>query len=322
MRTLDELRTFFDGTLARELSVLEAQRKNRVQMIGIGAATGVVIFMVALAIAAAAGPPAIIIGVIAAVVAGAAIGSIGSSGYKRQFKASVIAPLVRFVDDGLVYRPEEYLPESVFKSSRMFSQDPDRYSGDDLVTGTIGKTALTFSEVHAEYKTTHRDSKGNTETEWHTIFKGLLFTADFNKDFHHVTVVLPDVAEKLLGRFGQALQGMTFLSDLKLVKLEDPDFEREFVVYSQDQIEARYILSPALMKRLFEFKALTRKEVHFSFVGSRIFVAIPYNEDLFEPKVFQTLLDFSVVERYFRDLEFAVGIVEDLNLNTRIWSKE
>jgi hypothetical protein len=181
---------------------------------------------------------------------------------------------------------------------------------------------MAFSEVHAEYKSTHTDNKGNTHTEWHTIFKGLLFTADFNKDFRHVTVVLPDVAEKLLGRFGRALQGATFMSDLKLVKLEDPDFEREYVVYSQDQIEARYILSPALMKRLYDFKMRTRKELYFSFVGSRVCVAIPYNEDLFEPKVFQTLLDFSVVERYFSDLQFAVGIVEDLNLNTRIWSKE
>lgn len=322
MRSLDELRTFYNSTLLKELGALEAQRKNCVQMMIIGAVVGAAILLVALVIAAAAGPPAMIVGGIVAFIAAIAIGSIGSREYKSRFKGTIIAPLVKFVDEGLIYAPESYLPESMFMASRMFSTSPDRYDGDDMVTGTIGKTAIAFSEVHAEYKTTHRDSKGNTHTEWHTIFKGLLFTADFNKDFHHVTVVLPDVAQRLLGRLGQALQGMTFLSDLKLVKLEDPDFEREFVVYSQDQIEARYILSPALMKRLYDFTVRTQKEIHFSFVGSRVFVAIPYNEDLFEPKVFQTLLDFSVVERYFGDLEFAVGIVEDLNLNTRIWSKE
>jgi hypothetical protein len=322
MRTLDELRTFYDTTLMADLSAMEQQRRRRVHTVGIGLAVGAGILVVGLVLAAAMGPPAAIVGLIAGVIAAAAIGSIGSTDYQRNFKATVIAPLVRFMNEGLAYRPESFLPESVFSGSRMFSQQPDRYSGDDLVGGTVGQTAIAFSEVHAEYKTTHRDSKGHTTTEWHTIFKGLLFTADFNKDFHHVTVVLPDVAEKLLGRFGQALQGMTFLSDLKLVKLEDPDFEREFVVYSQDQIEARYILSPALMKRLYDFKLSTGKELCFSFVGSRVCVAIPYTEDLFEPKLFKTLLDFSAVEKYYSDLAFAIGIVDDLNLNTRIWSKE
>ncbi|MFT5169968.1 MAG: hypothetical protein ACI8Q2_000583, partial [Candidatus Omnitrophota bacterium] len=44
--------------------------------------------------------------------------------------------------------------------------------------------------------------------------------------------------------------------------------------------------------------------------------------NLFEPRIFKTLLDFKPIEEYFEDLSFAIGIVEDLNLNTRIWSKE
>jgi hypothetical protein len=322
MKTLEELRTFYDQNMLEELRSLEQQRKAQLSMVVTGAAVGGGIALFGLLFAAVMGPPAIIVGVILGFIAAIAISSIGGKDYQRHFKSAVIAPLVRFVDENLVYNPEGYLPESVFKASRMFSTSPDRYSGDDMVSGMVGKTAISFSEVHAEYQTTSTDSKGNTHTEWHTIFRGLLFTADFNKDFHHTTIMLPDYTERLLGRLGTALQGMTFLSDLKLVKLEDPDFEREFVVYSQDQIEARYILSPSLMKRLYDFKTRTRKDLHFSFVGSRIFVAIPYNENLFEPKVFSTLLDFGVVEKYFSDLEFAIGIVDELNLNTRIWSKE
>jgi hypothetical protein len=33
------------------------------------------------------------------------------------------------------------------------------------------------------------------------------------------------------------------------------------------------------------------------------------------------LLDFDMVREYFEDLTLAYGIVEDLNLNRRIWSK-
>lgn len=51
----------------------------------------------------------------------------------------------------------------------------------------VGSTSIEFSQVHAEYKTetTHRDDDGHetTDEHWHTIFQGIFFIADFNKDF-------------------------------------------------------------------------------------------------------------------------------------------
>jgi hypothetical protein len=323
MRTLEELRTFYDTKLASELVAMEEERKKQLHMAGIGFAVGAGIFIVSLFITLAVGlPPIAIFGLIAAVVAGAAIAQIGGKDYARSFKSAVIAPLIRFVDPALSYSPSQCIPQETFIRSRMFATKPDRYKGDDLVSGKVGATRISFSEVHAEYKTTHTDSKGHTHTEWHTIFKGLLFVGDFNKDFHGTTVVSPDVAERLLGRFGQKLQGLTFLSDLKLVKLEDPEFEKLFVVCSHDQIEARYILSTSLMERIVRFRNKTGNDINLSFVGSRVFVAIPHTKDMFEPKVFQTLLSFDMIREYFEDISLAVGIVDDLNLNTRIWAKE
>ena len=130
----------------------------------------------------------------------------------------------------------------------------------------------------------------------------------------------PDIAESLLGKFGQRLQSLNILRG-ELVKLEDPEFERHFSVYSNDQIEARYILSMSLMKRIVDFKQRTGRKIYMSFVGSKVFVAISYRRNLFEPRIFKTLLDFEPIRQYFEDLELAIGIVDDLNLNTRIWSK-
>ncbi len=58
--------------------------------------------------------------------------------------------------------------------------------------------------------------------------------------------MLPDFAEKLLGKFGQKFQKS--FTHGKLVKLENPEFEKEFVVYSSGQQEARYILTPVMME--------------------------------------------------------------------------
>jgi hypothetical protein len=34
------------------------------------------------------------------------------------------------------------------------------------------------------------------------------------------------------------------------------------------------------------------------------------------------LIDFAPIQEYFEDLQLAIGIADDLNLNTRIWSKQ
>jgi len=71
-----------------------------------------------------------------------------------------------------------------------------------------------------------------------------------------------------------------------------------------------------------EFKKKTRRDIYLSFLGSSVYIAVSFAKDLFEPRIFKTLLDFEVVQEYFEDLTLAYGIVEDLNLNTRIWSKQ
>ena len=58
------------------------------------------------------------------------------------------------------------------------------------------------------------------------------------------------------------------------------------------------------------------------FVGSMVFVAISFSRNLFEPKLFSSLTDFENIREYYDDLDLAISIVDDLNLNTRIWSKQ
>ncbi len=241
--------------------------------------------------------------------------------YTVEFKNSVIAGLVKFLDAGLQYDREGFVALTEYENSRIFIHGVDRYRGDDLVSGTLGKTAICFSEIHSEYKTETTDSKGRRQTQWHTIFRGLFFIGDFNKEFSGCTVVLPDTAEKLFGGFlGGMLQKMNMARG-QLIRLEDPEFEKNFVVYGEDQVTARYVLSTGLMERMLAYKNEAKKNVYFSFVDSKVYVAISYNKNLFEPKIFGSILDFAAIREYYKDLELAAEIVEELNLNTRIWSK-
>jgi hypothetical protein len=75
------------------------------------------------------------------------------------------------------------------------------------------------------------------------------------------------------------------------------------------------------MRRIMKFKNKSSRQIYLSFVESKIYIALSYSQPLFEPAISKTLLDFGALAPYFEDLELAAGIVDDLNLNTRIWGK-
>lgn len=315
---------FYQSDLLPDLEQLEAKRKQVVaKLTTAGLIIGALAVAGAITLAAAAPSPmfglfALVLGVI--IYAG--VYSYITRDFVAEFKGSIVSRIVKYVDPDLTYHPQQSISQQEYMASRIFQTSPDRFRGEDLVQGTVGKTEIRFSELHSEYKTTSTDSKGRTKTHWHTIFKGLFFIADFNKHFSGQTVVLPDTAESLFGRLGQALQSINISRSGKLVQLEDPEFERLFVVYSDDQVEARYILSTSLMARIVEFRNRTGHDLYISFVNSSIHVAISSSKNLFEPKLFRSLLETGLAQEYLDDLMLAVGIVEELNLNTRIWTKK
>ena len=242
--------------------------------------------------------------------------------YLARFKTQVIQDILKAMAPQIQYTGSEGIPESTFDNSGLFNHNSDRYSSEDGFRGTIGKTDVFFSEVHAEYKTTTRDSKGNTKTSYHTFFDGLFMIADFHKHFRSSVLVLPDVAEKSFGLLGKKLQSFRPFSDGKLVYMEDPEFEKQFVVYGSDQAEARYILSTAMLRRILDLKDQWQDDVRLHFRNSNALIAISHKHNLFEANIKQSATDKHQIMQFCRELGDCFQIVEDLNLNTRVWTKE
>ncbi|MHC4742372.1 MAG: DUF3137 domain-containing protein [Planctomycetota bacterium] len=320
MKTLEELREFYNTTLRPDLEVLEEQRKavvrNVMIAIAVGLGLGGIVFLFLMGNMRQMGPMVIMIPLILCLIVGGGIYALLIRGYVSDFKSLVIGKIVRFIDENLIYSPHRCIPKSTFMLSKIFTTRPNRYKGDDYVSGKVGATQIQFSELNAVHESGSGKNRRRT-----TVFKGIFFVGDFNKHFIGETIVLPDTAEKLFGWLGQKLQSMNIFRG-ELIKLEDPEFESHFVVYGSDQIEARYILSTSLMERITNFKKKTGRRIYLSFIGSKVFVAVSYTRNLFEPKLFTTLLDFEPIKQYYLDLQLIIGIVDDLNLNTRIWSKE
>lgn len=301
------------GNLVPELEKLEAKRqqikrRNRRQGLIAGGICFVLLAVFFLA-AAQAGALGLLIAFVLGGIVFLVLLTRGSGELTAYYKDVVISRLVSGLCPGATYNPTQGIPRQTFVASSLFSTAPDRYSCEDHIAGCLDRTAFSCSEIHAEEKRVTRDSKGRTRTHWVTIFRGFFFIADFHKDFRGQTVVHRN-------------SWIKFDFSNRRVKLENPAFEKRFDVYSTDQVEARYLLTPSMMEKLVALDDKFPGKITLSFTGSKVIVAIPDAMDHFETSIWKHQVQNDDIRREFSTLAALLGIVDDLNLNLRIWSKQ
>ncbi|MFN3917189.1 MAG: DUF3137 domain-containing protein [Flavobacteriales bacterium] len=234
--------------------------------------------------------------------------------FKDNFKKQVIKLVIDYVQPGLNYNPSGFLSQTEFKKSRIITSDFNRYKGNDYISGKIVNTDVELSELLVQ-----KEVKTKNGSSTHTIFKGVFFIADFHKKFRAETYVLTDTLEKTFGSLGTWFQKNNF-GRPALVKLENLEFEKHFAVYSTDQIEARYILTPKMMEAILDLKKLSNK-VQLSFLDEKVYIKLPLKKDMLESAVFKTVIDKQEMKSNYTYLKLLFSIVDILDLNTRIWTK-
>ncbi len=239
--------------------------------------------------------------------------------YKSAYKMNVVGVALKDINETLTITPQSGLPEYEFISSELFTTRPDRYKTQDLISGTADKTSFWFAEAHAEYKT-ETQTKNGTRTTWHTIFKGIVFVADFNKNFNVSTVVRPKGIADAIGSWFS--KNVFSFGDSEVVQLENTEFDNKFATFSKDQIEARYILTPAMMERILDLNSKSDDTISISFIHSKMYVAFPLSHNYFEAPIHSSLLVPDLLTNDLAIVQFMYDIVHELDLNTRIWGKE
>jgi len=227
--------------------------------------------------------------------------------YIRSFKQIVFKHLCDTHFPGLSYDPKGYVGYDEFDATKLFAYTSDEYLSDDFFSGRSGQTDIHFAEVTAKRKR-RRLRKGSIETYYDQFFRGLVFVADFHKHFHSTTRLVPR-EEKLASVRGQ-----------RPVTMEDPEFEEIFATVSTDQVDVRYVLSTGMVRRFVE--------LHKRFPGMRalfrdekLVLALPVDRNLFEPSLYRRASSTAQINEFVRDIKSLLQVVDELNLNTRIWTK-
>ena len=111
------------------------------------------------------------------------------------------------------------------------------------------------------------------------------------------------------------------LIDIKLFKinLEDRIFNKKFRVEAEDQIEARYILTPSFMERLNNLKSIYgSKNIRVNFNKDLVSIVIETKKDLFEiGDLYTRATDTKQVDRFFEEVIAITDIIDHFKLNEK-----
>lgn len=229
----------------------------------------------------------------------------------------------------------------------------ENVSFDDKITGRYEDINLELAEFYTYYTT--KDSKGNRSKQ--ITFKGVCFSAVMNKSFKGMTAISTSSLDKRrLDRGNQSLiEGDVDFSDLfdagkkflksgfdkqKLIKktqefeaaqqaaesapkcqdvmLEDPEFRNMFNVYSNDQVEARYILTTAFMERFKKMKKSFNGGIKAIFIDNKIYILVDDRKNWFEIPFFKSATDINNYKEFINDFTKLLAIIETLKLNENI----
>jgi len=184
----------------------------------------------------------------------------------------------------------------------------DKSINEDNIRGEYKSVNIDLFETVLERA---RKSK-NGGTYYDKVFRGIIIDLTFNKALKGTTIIRKDS-----GIIGNLFHEK--LSNLKDIKLEDPKFNKIFQVYSDDEVEARYVLSVSFMERLKELsEAFGSKVVQCCFYQEKVVFVVPIKKNMFEPGSIYANENFiDDAKSLLEEMDLICKIIDILRLNIK-----
>lgn len=216
--------------------------------------------------------------------------------YKHAYKRYFIAQQLNEIFTDLNYHHEQGLDKNILAKTGLIGTG-DSYSSNDLVIGKYKNVAFSQADVRIiEYYT---DSDGNRQSS--IVFLGRYMIFKFPKKFNSkMTISFDGHGEGLFDR----------------ITTESTEFNKRFLVYAEDKLEALYILTPDFMEKLEKLGQQYDNKISFYFADDKLYIGINDGNNVFEPPNPATPIDEAKEKaKVIQDMKAITNIVDDLKLN-------
>ena len=225
---------------------------------------------------------------------------VNKKSFEEKIKTDTIMPLVCKCFEDLDWSPYYGVNAgNIIKTSRVI-HDFDSLGCDDAFVGQHQDVKFEIMESFF--------TKGCGRYR-RTVFKGAVVKLDMNKNFTGHTLIRP-----------ASLVHLNIPRKLKRTKLEDVEFEKRFNVFTDDEVEARYLITPSFMERLNEMKvAFKANSVSCAFYEKSLLIALSTGKDLFSiGSLFKRIDDPKQFFTMFEEILSIIKLIDHFKLNQKI----
>ena len=219
--------------------------------------------------------------------------------YKTKAKKIVLVKLLNFIGNFSIEDNKD--DRSYIQSLKLFDRF-NEFSCDDRIKGTYNSIPIDIQELSLVYES----GSGRNKRRF-TIFNGVFIKTKSLKQYTGYTVI----KRKLLNN---ALN-LNILEDKPKVYLEDPTFNQYYNVYSNDQVEARYLITASFIERM---TALSNQNISLSFENNNINIGIHSTKDWFEVPILKPANDINNYRNILIQLINILSIINTLKLQQAI----
>ncbi len=230
--------------------------------------------------------------------------------FKTLYKQKIVVMSMEKICTDVKFDMDKGIDRSIIADTNMMNMG-DIFRSNDYVTGKYKNINFEMSDIEIQEEST--DSDGNTQ--YYTIFKGKGYIFDFNKNFKANIQVCAS-------NFHNARRGSLFAkkeSRFKKVELEDVEFNKEFKVYAQNELDAFYVLTPGTMTKIKDVKDKIKGRLLFCFIDNRLHVALHNNKDFFEASLFKKINVDEAIEKTNEEISAITNFVDILSLDNDLF---
>lgn len=192
--------------------------------------------------------------------------------YAKAYKKDIL-PDIADLFGPFTYKADGKIRMGEMKPSKIVPHHHN-YKSEDYFTGNYKGIDIQFCEM----KLTKQVRSGK-RTRTVTVFKGLsILLKPNNKKFYGHTILDKDMGRKISKWFKE--KG----TKLKQADLVDPEFEKVFDVYTDDQVEARYLIDPNMMEDIKSlYHEYNGEKMAAAFYEEGMLIMIASKHNYFEP---------------------------------------
>ena len=244
---------------------------------------------------------------------------------------------------------ETIISDTILEKSKLFG-DYNIRSNDDTFEGKYNGIEFKVSETNLSYESGSGDKRTVS-----TVFNGIIILIDSNKETKAHTIIETKVKaiQKIIKKISLSVLILWFSilsigngihtnnitalvvgivlplviilfifpkNQMMSMKLEDSDFNKKYIVTTEDQIEGRYLITTGFMDRFKNLQtAFGTKNIKCAFFDNKVMFALHTNKDFFELSegLFHSLKHPKRVKSFYEETTAIYDIIDYFKLDEK-----